>query len=140
MNAKLLGNALLSLALALLAGKAHAVDGVVVIAHPNVPKIDAALVEKVFTGKVIFIGGVPVTAVNAAPGSPLRTRFLQAFVNRDEDAYTGYWSVRRFSGLGAPPKEAASSAEVIRFVGSTPGAIGYIDEADLKPGMNVLIK
>jgi cytochrome c oxidase cbb3-type subunit 3 len=43
-------------------------------------------------------------------------------------------------GQGAPPKELPSSAEVINYVKSTPGAIGYIDEADLRPELNVLLK
>lgn len=128
------------LALTLVCGETSAIDGVAVIANPNVTKIDAATVEKIFTGRVIYVGGVAVTAINTVPGSAVRNRFLQTFINRDEDGYTGYWSVRRYSGLGVPPKEVASSAEVIRFVLSTPGAIGYIDEADIKPGMNVLIK
>jgi hypothetical protein len=29
---------------------------------------------------------------------------------------------------------------VINFVNATPGAIGYIDEADLQPGVNVLLR
>jgi ABC-type phosphate transport system substrate-binding protein len=33
-----------------------------------------------------------------------------------------------------------SNADVINFVKSTPGAIGYIDEADVQPGVNVLLK
>ena len=137
-----LRTALLPLVLALLlaSGPTVAVDGIAVIANQNVAKIDAATVEKIFTGRVIYVGGVAVTAVNAVPGSAVRSRFLQAFVNKDEDGYTGYWSVRRYSGLGVPPKEVASSAEVIKFVLTTPGAIGYIDESDLKPGMNVLIR
>jgi hypothetical protein len=34
----------------------------------------------------------------------------------------------------------STSAEIINFVKSTPGAIGYIDEADVPPGVNVLLK
>jgi ABC-type phosphate transport system substrate-binding protein len=128
------------LALVLVSGQSRAVDGVAVIAHPNVTKIDAVTIEKVFTGRVILVGGVAVTAVNVAPGSPLRNRFLQTFVRRDEDSYTGYWLVSRYSGLGAPPKELRDNAEVIKFIQSTPGAIGYIDEAEVKPGMNVLFR
>ena len=32
------------------------------------------------------------------------------------------------------------SADVINFVKSTPGAIGYIDDAHVQPGVNVLLK
>lgn len=123
-----------------LAPLASHAGSVVVIGHASLSRIEATAVEKIFTGKAIEVGGVPVTAINASSGSPLRQRFLQAFLNQDEEKYTAYWTVRRYIGKGAPPKEVASPAEVISFVQSTPGAIGYIDEADLKPGLNVLAK
>ena len=80
------------------------------------------------------------TAVNANSGSPVRSRFLQAYLNQDEDKYTAYWTVRRYIGKGASPRELPRSTDVINFVNSTPGAIGYISEADVQPGVNVLLK
>ncbi len=114
--------------------------GVLVIGHANVPKLDEATLQKVFTGKVIDIAGVNVLAVNAALNHPSRTRFLQSYLNQDEEKYTAYWTVRRYIGKGTPPKEFASSSEIIQFVNNTPGAIGYIDEADAKPGLHVLLR
>ena len=128
------------LLLALFAASAGASNEVVVIGHPSVGKLDVAILQKVYTGKVIEVGNVAVIAVNAKQGSAVRTRFLRTFLNQDEDKYTGYWTVRRYIGKGAPPRELPSSTEMINFVMTTPGAIGYIDEADLKPGTNVLLK
>ena len=110
------------------------------IGDARLTRLDAATLEKIYTGKVIEVEGNPVTAVNANSGSPVRNRFLQAFLNQDEDKYTAYWTVRRYIGKGASPREMSSSADVIKFVQSTPGAIGYIDEADVPPGVNVLLR
>lgn len=129
----------LPLLLALLGSSAYA-SNIVIIGHPALAKLDAATVQRVFTGKAIEVGGVAVTAINAAAGSNVRSRFLQTFLSQDEEKYTAYWTVRRYIGKGAPPKELTSPGEVINFVQNTPGAIGYIDEADLKPGLNVLLK
>jgi ABC-type phosphate transport system substrate-binding protein len=96
--------------------------------------------EKVYTGKVIEVNGIAVKPVNATTGSSVRNRFLQVYLNEDEDQYTAYWTVRRYIGKGASPRELTSSADVINFVKSTPGAIGYIDEVDVQPGVNVLLK
>jgi ABC-type phosphate transport system substrate-binding protein len=127
-------------ALAFVAGGACAAGGVVIIGDARLTRLDAPTLEKVYTGKVIEVDGIPVTAVNASSGSPVRSRFLQAYLNQDEDKYTAYWTVRRYIGKGASPRELSSSAEVINFVKSTPGAIGYVDEADVPPGVNVLLK
>lgn len=134
------GIGILLVALACAAGELNAAGGVVVIGNANLTRLDAATLEKIYTGKVIEVEGKPVTAVNANSGSPVRNRFLQAFLNQDEDKYTAYWTVRRYIGKGASPREMSSSADVIKFVQSTPGAIGYIDEADVPPGVNVLLR
>ncbi len=132
-------NALLALILVPCARPAS--GGVVVIGHPSlVGKLDEPTVQKIFTGKVIEVGGVSVTAVNARLGSPMRNQFLQVILHQDEDKYTAYWTVRRYIGKGAPPREMTSSADIITFVTSTPGAVGYIDESDVKPGLNVLLQ
>ena len=105
-----------------------------VIGDARLTRLDAPTLEKVYTGKVIEVDGIPVTAVNASSGSAVRDQFLRAYLNQDEDKYTAYWTVRRYIGKGASPREMPTSAEVINFVKSTPGAIGYIDEADVPPG------
>lgn len=130
----------LVIALACVAGESKAVGGVVVIGHPNLPGLDVRTLEKVYTGKIIEVNGIAVTPVNADSGSAVRSRFLQVYLHEDEDKYTAYWIVRRYIGKGAPPREISGSAAVIAFVKSTPGAIGYIDESDVVPGVNVLLK
>ncbi len=131
----------LLVALIFLAANVRAAGGVVVIGDVRLARLDAPTLEKVYTGKIIEVDGIPVTAVNASRGSSVRNRFLRAYLNQDEDKYTAYWTVRRYSGMGASPRELSSSAEVIDYVKSTPGAIGYIDEAEVPPaGVNVLLK
>ncbi len=127
-------------ALASAAGDAIAAGGVVVIGHSGLTGLDAVTLEKIYTGKVIEVNGTSVVAVNASSGSAVRNRFLQAYLHEDEDKYTAYWVVRRYIGKGASPREMSSTADVINFVNSTPGGIGYINEAEVQPGMNVLLK
>ncbi|MBK7002164.1 MAG: hypothetical protein IPH35_20055 [Rhodoferax sp.] len=116
---------------------AHA--DIALIAHASIAKVDEDTVQKIFTGRVIEVGGVNVVPVNAGSGSALRNRFLKAFLNQDEEKYTAYWTVRRYIGKGKPPRElAGSSADIIAFVQATPGAVGYVEEADLKTGVNVV--
>ena len=112
-------------------------QNVIIIGHANVGKLNTSVVERVFTGKMIMVDGTRITAVNLKSGA-LRDNFLQRYLNQDDDKYTAYWTVRRFIGKGIPPKELSSAAEVITFVQNTPGAIGYIDENELKPGLNVI--
>ncbi|HEX5354740.1 MAG TPA: hypothetical protein VFW93_00885 [Aquabacterium sp.] len=117
-----------------------AMAGVVVVAHPNVHKLDQATVQRIYTGKVIEVGGVTVLPVNLHVGQPLRQRFLGDYLQQTDDAYLAYWTVRRYVGKGVPPRELSTVAEVISYVQGTPGAVAYLDEADVPPGMNVVLR
>lgn len=130
--------ALFSLAL-FFASASHA-GNIVVIGNESVPKMDMVTIQKVFTGKVIKVAGVSVKAVNAQTGMPTRDSFLQAFLNQDDEKYIAYWTVRRYIGKGAPPLELQSDEDIIRYVQENPGAVAYIDEDKLKPGMNVIAR
>ena len=111
-----------------------------VIAHPGVPKVDAATLQRLYTGRVIEVAGSTVNVVNIAVGNPVRDRFLAQVLNLDNERYIAYWTVRRHVGKGVPPRDLRSPAEVIEFVQSTPGAIGYVPTADAKPGLNVVFR
>ncbi len=113
---------------------------VVVIAHGNVHKLDAATVQRIYTGKVIEVDGVAVQPANLKAGQPLRQRFLNDYLQQAEDAYTGYWTVRRYIGKGTPPREFATVAEVLAYVSATPGAVAYLDEVDVPPAANIVLR
>ena len=50
-----------------------------------------------------------------------------------------YWNRRLVEGKGRPPKVKASDSEVIAFVASKPGGIGYVSATiELPPGVRVL--
>ena len=127
----------LSLITTLLFQKVHAGE-IIIIGNSNVPKIDLVTIQKIYTGKIISVSDINVKPVNAKLGSSERNRFLEKFMEQDEEKYTGYWTVRRYIGKGTPPNELNSAAEIIDYVKTTAGAIGYIDEAELKTGINVI--
>jgi hypothetical protein len=55
-----------------------AAGNIVVIGNANLTKVDAEIIPKIFTGKVLDVGGINVIAVNAIPGN-LRDRFCRPF-------------------------------------------------------------
>jgi len=118
----------------------RAADEVVVIGHASIKKLTMTTVARIYTGRVIEVDGVSVTAVNANVGNPLREHFLRIYLGQNEDKYTAYWTVRRYIGKGASPREFGNSNDIINFVTTTPGAIGYIKESDIRPGLNVLLR
>jgi len=123
-----------------LAQGADNTDAVVLIGHSTVPRIDLATAQRLYLGRTVEIGGMPVTVVNLAPSNRLRERFMSTVMNQDDDKYIAYWTVRKHIGKGTPPRELRTAGEVIEYVQSTPGAVGYIAAADLRPAMNVVLR
>lgn len=120
--------------------QAHPDGPVLVIGHAGVPRVDAATVARLYSGRAIEAGAVTVTVFNLAVGHPLRSRFLATGLQTDEERYRAYWTVRRHVGKGAPPRELASVAEMVDLVNRTPGAVGYVDAAAAMPGLNVICR
>lgn len=119
---------------------AWADDGLVVIANAPLRGIDADQLRRIYSGRTIQLDGLALQPANLAPGQALRQRFMaQVMLQADAD-YIAYWTVRRYVGKGAPPREFDSVAELVRHVRNTPGALGYIDAADLVPGMHVVFR
>jgi ABC-type phosphate transport system substrate-binding protein len=135
-----IGAAVATLGLTLATAPARADDGLAVIAHPGVRALDAEAIRRVYSGRMVELDGQPLRPLQLAVGHPLRRRFAAAVLQQSDEDFIAYWTVRRYIGKGAPPRELGSSAEVVAQVIATPGAIGYVDATDLKPGLHVLLR
>lgn len=113
---------------------------VVLIGAPGLGPVDIVMAQRLYSGRAIAIGDVAVTPLNLPPGHAARQAFMDTVMQQPDDKYIAYWTVRRHIGKGTPPQEMASAAEVIAFVQRTPGAIGYIPAAALRPDMNLLLR
>ena len=116
---KRLGQAAMLLAAAGLAQ--HALAGEV-IAHASV-ELSAGEVRDVFVGDKVLAGGTKLVPVD---NTAAQAEFLSKVVQVDASKYTALWTKKSFrEGLTAPATKGGD-AEVIAFVKSTPGAIGYV--------------
>lgn len=71
--------------------------------------------------------------IDLSSNSPVREAFSRAVHGRSVSSIKNYWQRQIFSGREVPPQEAASNDDVIRFVGSNPGAIGYVSQGTSIP-------
>lgn len=82
--------------------------------------------------------GSAVTPVDLNARSAVREAFSQEVHGRGVGAIRSYWQQAAFSGAGTAPLERSSDADVITFVKSTPGAVGYISADTDAAGVKVL--
>ena len=134
---KMHGSLAAGLLLALgLGGAAHAQDSMVIIANKSVAvdKLDSQRATQIFLKQIqTWPDGKPITPVDLREGTPLRAEFYAKVTGRSPGQVRAYWARQEFTGMGYPPRQVGSVADVTRFVQATPGAVGYVNR---KPADN----
>ena len=131
-------NFLAFLALALLAGHAHA-GSVIVAADSKAGTMDAEAVRRVFLGREASVGGAKAQVIYQKGGA-VRETFDKAVLGKAGAELTTYWSRLIFTGKATAPDEVANDAAVKAKVAGTPGAIGYVSDAAVDGSVKVLHK
>lgn len=101
---------------------------VAVITSPTPPRLtfDRDTLRNVYLKRIFVDGdGQRLTPVNLPPESPLRDAFTDTVLHMAERPMQEYWDRQYFQGV-SPPYVLASEEAVVRFVASTPGAVGYV--------------
>jgi len=107
---------------------------IIVIMYPaDSATLSIKEVSAIFLGKMKKLtSGVAVIPVVQKGGSAARKHFNEKVLGKTETQLKSHWSKLLFTGRAVPPKVLDSDAAVKDFVSKTPGAIGYIDSANVK--------
>ncbi len=112
-----------------------------VVLHLSNPVSEISRVElsRLFLKKTTrWDRGGKVLPVDQPPRSSVRIDFSQTVLRKEVDAVKSYWQTQLFSGIATPPLELASDAEVLSYVRSNAGAIGYVSRG-ASPGDGVKV-
>lgn len=83
--------------------------------------------------------GEPAAPVDQSTTSAARVAFSKDVHRQGVDTLVQYWQQQIFSGRDTPPRVKLTDAEVMTFVQSSAGAVGYVsDGAALIDGVKVL--
>lgn len=114
---------------------------IVVITAPQSPRLsfDRYTLRNVFLRK-IFVDkdGRRLIPVNLPAGSPLREAFAREVTHLPNSQQDSYWNRQYFQGV-SPPYVLASQRAVVRFVATTPGAIGYVTSCHVDSSVRVVL-
>jgi ABC-type phosphate transport system substrate-binding protein len=114
----------------------------VVIANKAVPveRIDAGQATQIFLKQVqTWPDGGRIEPIDLKEGAPLRTDFYAKVTGRSPGQLRAYWARQAFTGMGVPPREAATAEDVVRLVQATPGGVGYVERKNVDAGTKVLL-
>ena len=106
-----------------------------VIVHPQVKgnEVPRAVLSAIFLKQALKWGdGRPVVPVDQSTQSAVRRAFSNDVLGQGIVEVQVYWQRKITAGL-VPPPVKTSDEEVVAFVASTPGAIGYVSAATSLP-------
>jgi hypothetical protein len=131
--------AALFIGVAMLATPALAND-VQVVANSSVAgEVSAADLKEIFLGNKTSVGGAAVEPVLG--GGSAHEAFLRLYVGKSDQGLRTHLKSLVFTGKASMPKSFASDAEVLKYVASTKGAIGYVStSADVAGVKKVSVK
>ncbi len=100
---------------------------VVVHAGAGLTEISRGDLSSIFQKKARKLpSGENANPVDQGDAAAVREAFSQAVHGRSAQQLAAYWQQQVFSGKDFPPQQKGSDAEVLAYVASTPGAIGYV--------------
>ena len=71
-------------------------------------------------------------------GGKVHDRFIEDYLDRSVQRFATYWRQMVFTGKGMPPRNFVQETDLVSFVASTPGSLGFAsDGADIS-GVKVL--
>ncbi len=113
----------------------------IVNAANPVSTLEARDVSRMFRKEITrWKDGSAVAPVDQRTQAPARAAFSQKVHGRSVQMIAEFWRQQIFSGRNVPPVEKASDSEVLDFVRSNPGAIGYVSSStSLAPDVKVVV-
>ena len=103
---------------------------VIVNKNSSISSLTKDQVSKLFLKKVTrFTDGTTALPVDLVGDSSIRQAFSEDIHGQSVASVRKYWQKQIFSGRGVPPPEKTNDSEVIAFVESNPGAIGYVSDS-----------
>ena len=99
---------------------------VVVNAASGVTQLTRDQVSDIFRKKERRLGGESAKPVDLNKNIAAREAFSQAVHGSSVNSIVSWWMQQVFAGKDDPPDQMGSEAEVLEYVRSTPGAIGYV--------------
>jgi ABC-type phosphate transport system substrate-binding protein len=101
--------------------------------------ITKAQLSRLFLKKVTtWDNGTPVVPVDQPDTAAVRESFSTLVHGRSVAEVKAYWQRMIFSGRSLPPAIKGSDREVIEFVRTNPGGIGYVSTGAGASGVKVL--
>lgn len=101
--------------------------GILIIGSKNIPEssLSKTDVQNIFLGKKTKVDSTKISFVILKEGD-IHEGFLKEYLSRTPSQYDKYWKKMIFTGQGKAPKVFKTEEELVEYIKTTEGVIGYI--------------
>ncbi len=95
-------------------------------------------VKNIFLGKQIKWKNKTKIRIVISDNKELHVAFLKTYIRRIPSQFRAHWRSMMFTGKGMLPRRFTTTEELIKYVATTEGAIGYIDSETNAANVNIM--
>jgi len=120
---------------------AEDLETIQIIANPNVAYTMLARMDVIayfLKSRTTWDDRSEVNPVILPRDSKVHAEFLSSVMHKTPAEFEAYWYDQIFEGRSRPPEAKKTEAEVLEYVRTTPGAIGYISKSTRAKGVTVI--
>ena len=114
---------------------------ITIISHKSVPvdSITKSELLDFYTGDIqSWNNGEPVIVFDLKPRGDVKTLFYD-YLGKKSSRMKSVWLKKKLSGEWDPPESLETEDDVVKKVASTPGAIGFVNQAKVTDDVKVLL-
>ncbi len=119
--------------------KSHAEVVVITNSTVGMDSMPKDELKKIFLGKKIKWSDDMRIKVTALKKGEVHKEFVKMYTKKSTSQFKNYWKNMIFTGKGMPPKQFETESELIDYVSTTDGAIGYISTDKKTDDIKILI-
>ena len=101
----------------------------VIICNPGVQEtvIPPQILQKIFLGKRTKWSDNSKINVVVLKDTEQHKLFLKSYIHRTHSQWKSHWKKMVFTGKGIKPRQFDDTGAYLKYISSSPGAVGYID-------------
>lgn len=123
----------------LVASSASLAEISVIVNTANAESFDNKKIKRIYLGKIKALeNGDKVNVLTLEDSAPETEQFRQSALKKSNSQFKSYWSKIAFTGKGTPPKEIASSADMINAIKADASSIGFVDSGAVTGDVKVI--
>lgn len=116
-------------------------EDITIVAHKDIA-INSITKEQVKDIWLFSIKKLPtagrIKVVDQKKGSTVRDSFYSTITGKTPSQIKSHWAKQMFMGKGYPPKALPGDEEILQWVASTPGGIGYVNKSATITSVKIL--